>query len=172
MNLFFLRHGKAEPRGPKWRPDSKRPLTREGERRTAEVARGIQALGLSFDLILTSPYVRALRTAEILAEVYGAKKLFETSNLVVEADPKTIVDEINENFAAIEQIALVGHEPFMTRLISTLISGQGAAVAIDLKKAGLCKLSIQKLTLGKCARLNWLLTPRQLARVGQCAKGG
>ena len=172
MNLFFLRHGKAEPRSPKWRPDSKRPLTREGESRMAEVARGIQVLGLSFDLILTSPYVRALRTAEILAEVYGAKKLFETSNLVFEADPKNIVDEINDNFASVEQIALVGHEPFMSRLISTLISGQGAAAAIDLKKAGLCKLSVQKLAFGKCACLNWLLTARQLARLGQCSKGG
>jgi phosphohistidine phosphatase len=170
MNLFLLRHGKAEPPSPKWRPDSKRPLTREGEERMGEIARGIQALELSFDLILTSPYVRALRTAEIQAEVYGAKKLFETSNLVSEADPKNIVDEINENFASVEQVVLVGHEPFMTRIISTLISGQGAAVAIDLKKAGLCKLSVQKLAFGKCACLNWLLTPRQLALLGQRAK--
>ncbi len=172
MNLFFLRHGKAEPRSPKWRPDSKRPLTREGERKMAEVARGIQALGLSFDLILTSPYARALRTAEILAEVHGSKKVFETSNLVCEADPKKIVDEINENFAAAGQIVLVGHEPFMTRLISTLISGPGTAAAIDLKKAGLCKLSIQTLAFGKCACLEWLLTPRHLARLGQRGKGG
>jgi phosphohistidine phosphatase len=171
MNLFFLRHGKAESRGPKWRPDSKRPLTREGEEKMAEVARGIQALGLSFDLILTSPYARALRTAEILAEVYGSKKLFETSNLAAETDPQNIIDEINENFATVEQIALVGHEPFMTRLVSTLISGQGTAVAIELKKAGLCKLSVQKLAFGKCACLNWLLTPRQLACVGRRAKG-
>ncbi len=90
MNLFFLRHGKAEPRSPKWRPDSKRPLTREGEKAMADVARGIQVLELSFDLILTSPYARALRTAEILAENYGAKKLFETSNLVSDANPKTL----------------------------------------------------------------------------------
>ena len=170
MNLFFLRHGKAEPRSPKWRPDSKRPLTREGEEKMAEVARGIQALELSFDLILTSPYARALRTAEILAEVYGDRKLFETSNLASDADPNNIVDEINENFTSVEQIALVGHEPFMTRLISTLISGEGTAAAIDLKKAGLCKLSIQKLAFGKCACLEWLLTPRQLARLGQRAK--
>jgi phosphohistidine phosphatase len=170
MNLFFLRHGKAEPRSPKWRPDGKRPLTREGEKRMAEVARGAQALGLSFDLILTSPYARALRTAEILADIFGDKKLFETNNLVSEAEPKNIIDEINENFASVEQVVLVGHEPFMTRLISALISGEGGAAAIDLKKSGLCKLSIEKLTFGKCARLNWLLTPRQLTRLGGSAK--
>jgi phosphohistidine phosphatase len=171
MNLFFLRHAKAESRSPKWRPDSKRPVTREGEERMEEVARGAQALGLSFDLILTSPYARALRTAEILADVYGAKKLFETSNLAADAEPNKIIDEINENFASVEQIVLVGHEPFMTQLVSTLISGAGTPVAIDLKKAGLCKLSIQKLAFGKCACLDWLLTPRQLAALGQRLKG-
>lgn len=170
MNLFFLRHGKAEPRSPRWRPDSKRPLTRDGEKLMTEVARGAEALGLSFDLILTSPYVRALRTAEILADVYGAKKLFETKNLVSEADPKHIIDEINEHFASIKQIVLVGHEPYMTRLIGTLIAGPGVAIAIDLKKSGLCKLSIEKLVFGKCASLNWLLTPRHLARFGRTGR--
>jgi phosphohistidine phosphatase SixA len=54
MNVYFLRHGKAHPRSPNWRPDSKRPLTREGERGVSNVARGLKALGESFDLILTS----------------------------------------------------------------------------------------------------------------------
>ena len=70
MNLFFLRHGKAHPRGPNWQPDSRRPLTTEGEEQMFDVARGMRAFGLSFDLILASPFPRTLRTAEILAEVY------------------------------------------------------------------------------------------------------
>jgi phosphohistidine phosphatase len=167
MNLFFLRHGKAEARSLKWRPDGKRSLTREGEQKVAEIARGAEALGLSIDLILTSPYVRALRTAEIMAEVYGAKKLFETGNLVPDADPVKIIDEINENFASVGNIALVGHEPFLSGLISALVAGEAGAVAIELKKGGLCKLSVEKLALGKCARLNWLMTPRQLAMLGK-----
>jgi phosphohistidine phosphatase len=167
MNLFFLRHGKAEARSLKWRPDAKRPLTREGEQKVSDVARGAEALGLSFDLILTSPYVRALRTAEILAEVFGPKKLFETGNLIPDAEPTKIIDEINENFASVGNIALVGHEPFMSHLVSTLISGEAGVTAIELKKGGLCKLSVDKLVLGKCARLNWLMVPRQLAILGK-----
>ena len=46
MNLYFFRHGKAEARSLKWKPDGKRPLTREGAQKVEEVARGIQALGL------------------------------------------------------------------------------------------------------------------------------
>jgi phosphohistidine phosphatase len=168
MNLFFLRHGKAQPRGSIWASDSKRLLTPEGEKKMAEAVRGLQALELSFDLILSSPYARALRTAEILAEVYGAKKLFETNHLIPEASPRDIVDEINGNFASFEQVVLVGHEPFLSSLISTLVTG-GEALSIDLKKGALCKLSIEKLSFEKCARLDWLLTSGQLARLG---KGG
>jgi phosphohistidine phosphatase len=162
----LLRHGKAEPRSPKWRPDSKRPLTSEGEKSMFDVARGIKALDVSFDVILTSPYVRALRTAEILAEVYESQKLFETARLTPEAGVKDILEEVNENFSAAGGIVLVGHEPFLSGLISTLLTGE-AGMAMEFKKAGFCKLTIEKLIFGKCASLNWLLTPRQLARMGK-----
>jgi phosphohistidine phosphatase len=169
MNLFFLRHGKAFPRSAKWRPDSKRPLTREGEKRVMEAARGLQALGVSFDLILTSPYARALRTAEIVARVYGARKLFETNRLVPEAPLKDIIDEINGNFSSFETVVLVGHEPFLSKLISTLLSGDDT-LSIDLKKGALCKLSVQKLACAECASLDWLMTGRQLSRLGRTRK--
>jgi hypothetical protein len=40
-------------------------------------------------------------------------------------------------------------------------------MGLELKKAGFCKLTIEKLVFGKCARLNWLLTPKQLDRLGK-----
>jgi len=166
MNLFFLRHGKAHPRGPKFRPDSERPLTREGEETMSEVARGMKELELTFDLILTSPYARALRTAEILAEVYRSKKMFVTNNLVPEADPKDLIDEIAQNFVSLENIVLVGHEPYLSGLISVLLTGNSDTV-IDLKKAGLCLLTVKDLRLGKCASLSWLLKPSHLAALGK-----
>jgi phosphohistidine phosphatase len=134
MNLFLLRHGKAEPRSPKWRPDSKRPLTAEGEDSMFAVARGIKALDVSFDVILTSPYARALRTAEILAEVYESEKLFETARLAPEAGANGIIDEVNENFSAAGHIVLVGHEPFLSRLIAALLTGEGG-MSLELKPA-------------------------------------
>jgi phosphohistidine phosphatase len=159
MNLFFLRHGKAHPRGPQWRPDSKRPLTREGETKMFDVARGFQAMDVSFDMILTSPYARALRTAEIVAEVYKSRKPIATSRLAPNAGAQEIIDEIHEDFSSAEGIVLVGHEPGLSRLISTLLTGE-EGMATELKKAGLCKLEIKNLFFGKCARLHWLLTPK------------
>jgi phosphohistidine phosphatase len=166
MNLFFLRHAKAFPRGPKFRPDSKRPLTREGEKAMCEAAAGIRRLELGFDLILASPYSRALRTAEILAEAHDSKKLFVTRHLAADADPREVVAEINDNFGALENIALVGHEPFLSGLISVLLTGQ-PGMKMDFKKGALCKLSVEDLRFGDCATLCWLLTPRQLARLGK-----
>jgi phosphohistidine phosphatase len=164
MNLFLLRHGKACARSPKWRPDGTRPLTRDGEKRMFAVARGIQSLELSFDLILTSPYLRAFRTAEILGEVFEPKKVFETKNLIAEAEPKAVIDEINENFSNLTEVVLVGHEPFLSRLISVLLSGKDD-MSIDLRKGGFCKLSVKNLCFGRCASLDWLMTPRQLVRL-------
>jgi len=169
MNLFFLRHAKACPSGPKCRPDSKRPLTREGEKTVRELAAGIEKLDLSFDLILTSPYARALRTAEILAEAHDSKKLFVTNHLAAEAGPQEVVTEIVENFSTLENIALVGHEPFLSGLISVLLTGK-PGMKIDFKKAALCKLSVEELRFGDCASLCWLLTPRQLSRLGKRRK--
>jgi phosphohistidine phosphatase len=166
MNLFFLRHAKACARSRKWRPDATRPLTRDGEKKMFEAARGIQTLDLSFDLILTSPYIRAFRTAEILGEVFSSKKVFETRNLIPEAEPKGIIDEINENFSTLRQIVLVSHEPFMTRLISVLLSGKDT-LSIKLRKGGFCQLSVKNLSFGPCASLDWLMTPRQLARLAR-----
>jgi phosphohistidine phosphatase len=169
MNLFFLRHAKACPRGPKYRPDSKRPLTREGERAARQAASGIRRLDLSFDLILASPYARALRTAEILADAYDSKKLFVTGHLAADADPREVVAEINDNFRALENVVLVGHEPFLSGLISILLTGK-PGMKIDFKKAALCKLTVEDLRFGECATLCWLLTPRQLARLAKRAK--
>jgi phosphohistidine phosphatase len=169
MNLYFLRHAKACPRGPKYRPDSKRPLTREGEKAMRQTAAGIQKLDLSFDLILASPYVRALRTAEILAEAYESKKLFVTRHLAADAAPRDVVEEIMENFGTLENIVLVGHEPFLSGLISILLSGK-PGMKIDFKKAALCKLSVEDLRFGDCATLCWLLTPRHLARLAKRGK--
>lgn len=166
MNLYFLRHGKACERSPRWRPDSTRPLTRDGEDKMFDVARGLQNLDLTFDSILTSPYARAFRTAEIVAEVFKSKKLVESENLVPGADPNALVAEINRNLARMKNILLVGHEPFLSKMISVLLSGTDK-LSIEMRKAGCCNLLVNRLAFSQCACLEWLVTPRQLARLGK-----
>ena len=59
---------------------------------------------------------------------------------------------------------LVGHEPYLGRLISTLLTG-GPDLTLTLKKGGLCKLTVSRLRYGRCATLEWLLTPRQMIAI-------
>ena len=165
MNLYFLRHGKAAPRGAMGH-DEKRPLTPEGENLAKRVAKGIVELGLEFDLIITSPFVRAAKTAEITACVLKTGKLWTTPNLASEGNPRKLIDEINDNYGTLQSVMLVGHEPYMTTLMSVLLSGD-QGVQIDLKKSGLAKLDVSNLRFGKCATLEWLLLPRHLQKLGK-----
>ena len=164
MNLYLLRHAKSEPRSDIFKPDRKRPISLEGEKIMRKAAEAMLESGLDLDLIITSPYVRTLQTAQILAKVYATDKLWTSPNLAVEGDQQKLIGEINDNYPSLQNIILVGHEPFLSTLMSTLLTGT-EGLEVDFKKSGLAKLAIEDLRYGKCAKLEWLLTPRQLQRL-------
>jgi len=165
MNLFCLRHGVAVERDPQSFPDdSRRPLTLKGEDRVRLVCDAMQALELSFDGIISSPFLRARQTAEIVANGLGLRRDLQfREELTPTGDPKALLRFINRRQPAPENLLLVGHEPYLSELVSVLICGQPDA-AIDLKKNGLAKLEVPgRLKYSRCATLIWLLSPRQLA---------
>ena len=164
MNLYILRHGIAVEHGaPGYAKDADRPLTPEGERKLAQAAEAMEALDLTFDLILSSPYVRARQTAEIIAEAFHARKRLEFSaSLACGGDTKELVAYLNRLQPLPDNVLLVGHEPYLSGLISLLVAGTECA-GVVLKKGGLCRLSTESLRHGRCAALMWLLTPKQLA---------
>ena len=161
MNLFLLRHGLAvEQTLPGYKLDSDRPLTAEGRTKTKRIAALLSHLEISFDLILTSPYVRARQTAEIVAEVLGASKKLKTSKHLAPGNHlKELVEELNHPDRALNEVLLVGHEPDLTRSISILVTGK-PGLALELKKGGVCKLEVAALRPSGCATLQWLLTPK------------
>lgn len=163
MNIFILRHGIAVERGTKgFEKDSVRPLTPKGKRQLRKSAAAMRQMKLRFDLILSSPYERAKRTAEIIAEELKLKKRLKFSDLLkYENEPVELVGHLTILKPAPKNLLLVGHEPYLSRLISWLTSGN-EEMAMDLKKGGLCKLEVEKLTVKKCAQLAWLLTPKQM----------
>jgi phosphohistidine phosphatase len=163
MNVFILRHGLAvEPGSPGYTQDSERPLTPKGKQQLMKVAKGMRRLGLDFDLILASPYVRARQTADIVAKTLKLKKRLDYSEaLTPSGSPKELIDYLNRLDPRPEDVLLVGHEPYLSQLISLLISGE-TGLAISMKKGGLCKLSADSLRADRCATLEWLLMPRML----------
>src|SRR5206468_1010259 len=158
MNLYILRHGIAMERSEWRKKDSDRPLTEEGLRKMKKIARGMKRLELSFDWILTSPYRRAYDTAQIVADALKARKTLKVLKaLASDGNPEQLMRNLALNYLSRENLLLVGHEPYLTRLISTLI-GSDEPLGIALKKGGLCKLTADSLHYGPCASLEWLLT--------------
>ena len=161
MNVFILRHGIAVERGTKgFEKDSERPLTAKGKRQLRNSAAAMKRMKLRFDLILSSPYVRARQTAEIVAEELKLKKRLKLSDtLKYENNPEAMISQITTLKPMPKNLLLVGHEPYLSNLISRLVSGNGN-MAMDFKKGGLCKVEVENLREGTTAQLVWLLTPK------------
>ncbi|HMP81593.1 MAG TPA: phosphohistidine phosphatase SixA [Verrucomicrobiota bacterium] len=161
MNIYLLRHGIAVERGTRgFENDADRPLTLKGEERMKSIARAMREMGLEFDLILTSPYVRARHTAEIVADEFKARNILQNSEqLACGGDAKKLVSELTR--LKPDNVLLSGHEPYLSELISTLVFGD-AGGSVLMKKGGLCKLSTDAIKYGRCATLELLLAPRQM----------
>jgi phosphohistidine phosphatase len=162
--LYFLRHGLAGQFGdPQYKDDSLRPLTAQGKEKMHREAKGIQALGLSFDAILSSPYLRAKQTAEIVAQAFKIKhkEIYLTNNLLPPASAKKLLKELHSRFPRSKNILLVGHEPHLTGLISSLLKSE-TPLNIELKKGALCCIRLDQTSKGIYASLIWLLSPQQL----------
>lgn len=165
MDLFLLRHGIAIDRGtPGYEDenDSQRPLTSKGAARIHRIAQAAKRLRLKFDLILSSPYLRAQQTAQVVASFYKMEdRLHLTGNLIPAAHASALIGEIHETYASALSILLVGHEPYLSGLTSMLLAGD-ENMMITFKKGGLCKLSVDELRYDRCATLEWLMTPKQM----------
>lgn len=168
MKLYVIRHAIAVEAGdPGDEGDSQRPLTNKGREKMKKIAQGLRELEILPDLILSSPSERTMETAKILAKKLDVKKdkLVSTPHLGSGGDPAQLIHEIKEKYSAHDTIAIVGHEPYLSSLISVLVSGE-ANVSLGLKKGSVCCLSVETLQYGKCAQMDWLLSPSQLVEIG------
>ena len=163
MNLYLIRHAIAEEESPSGE-DSQRELTDKGAKKMRLIAKGLRTLGVDFDLILSSPYVRAVQTAEILSEVFKKKKFVLSDHLTPMGDIDLLIAEINEKYS-VNSLAIVGHEPYLSGLVSLLTAG-GTPVEMTFKKGGVCHLSTDDLHHTHKATLEWLLTPGVLVEIG------
>lgn len=165
MNLYIVRHAIAVDREDfEGKDDSQRPLTNRGRRKMKKIARGLRQLGVKFDMILSSPYVRARETAEILAAEYKMKEEPVLSEkLVPPGDFDQLIDEINAASHG-GSLAIVGHEPMLSEFVSFLALG-GPGLAVTMKKGGVCCLSADNFGKGQRATVEWLLTPGILVKL-------
>lgn len=163
MEIVFLRHAPAAGRKD-WartgRPDSRRPLTRDGRGVARAVAKGLAALIGTADLVATSPWARAKETARAAAKALGAP-LVESPLLLPRRSPASLAAWLSGLEG--ERVVLVGHEPHLSRVASWLMTG-GRRPIIGLKKAQALLLETKKAAPGSAVLL-WSLPPRVLRRL-------
>lgn len=167
MDVYILRHGIAVERGTVgYERDFDRPLTPDGEQKVRRISKAIRYLDLRFDAILSSPFVRARETAEVVAATLSLRnKVQIRDSLGADAQPRELLAELMASKPSPRSLLLVGHEPYLSTLVSLIITGT-AKPCVTLKKAGLCKLSVEQLRAGRCGTLDWLLTPKQMLLMG------
>ncbi|MFP4079770.1 MAG: SixA phosphatase family protein [Ectothiorhodospira sp.] len=163
--LILVRHsqaGDADAFARTGQEDHLRPLTPRGVARMDEAALGLASLLKGEVTLLTSPYVRARQTTEILARALPTRAVKESPELVPEADParqmawmRGLGKELPPN------VILVGHEPNLSLLAGWLLTGRHHA-PVRMKKGGACALTLEKDCREGRAVLQWLLTQRQL----------
>lgn len=168
MDLYLLRHGKAEDAG-QGITDAERKLTKKGRDELTGVVEWMVTQDLIFDIIATSPLVRASETAEIVAEGLGMPKKPKVWKVLVPGgDPDDVCREIDGQAGA-EALLLVGHEPLLSSLISRIIAGNEKA-GIVMTKGALAKIRNYSFSERPSGELHWLITAKQMGGTGHHPK--
>jgi len=115
MELFLFRHAEAEPRTAEL-PDERRSLTSKGREHFARGTKGLERLGIELDRIYHSPWLRAIESAELLSLCLDGETV--VTPLLAQPPSRELLDLLEG-----EQVALVGHEPWLSDLLGWLLFG-------------------------------------------------
>ena len=171
MRLHLLRHAIAAPRDPaRWQDDRARPLTAEGDRRMRRAARGMRRLGLRFDVILSSPLVRAVETARIVHDSGGSRTDLRLLKPLAPGGGSGGVYAALEGLPPQSRVLLVGHEPDLGLLAASLVLDRRGEMPLQFKKGGLCRIDTEGVPRPGSGRLVFHMTPRILRRLGVVAR--
>ena len=138
-------------------------VTDEGRKRMKQAARGLRHLVPEIDLLATSPLTRAAQTAAILDAVYGGLEEVEIDELTPEASPADFLRWLRQRKE--ETVAVVGHEPSISLILSWLLTGAERQI-LSFRKGGACLVEFPGEIGGGTATLLWALTPGQLREIG------
>jgi phosphohistidine phosphatase len=166
MKLLIIRHGPAGDRA-EWeaegRDDRLRPLTSQGKKEMRRVAEGLATLVPRIDVLATSPLVRAVQTAEIVASQYDCDTV-TVEVLAPGNDPEKVVGWLRGQRG--DTVAVVGHEPDLSSVACYLLTGKPSSF-LTLKKCGTCLLELSDPPGPGQVTLEWLLIPRVLKQLAK-----
>ena len=165
MVIYFLRHANAGQKhfsSPE--KDEKRPIDKIGEVQSRDVGRALAYIGVTVNVIISSPLTRAVQTASIVAAELGhEEKVMLDAALRPEATFEQFRALLNRHKDKLA-IMVVGHDPSMTEFVNRVLSGGRPMAAIEMKKAGVAKVEVE---LRRPAILRWCMTPKVVQRIQQ-----
>ncbi|MBN9659819.1 MAG: histidine phosphatase family protein [Acidobacteria bacterium] len=157
MQIYILRHGIAEDPSAGQR-DSDRALTLEGRKKLQATLKRAFSSGVAPTLILTSPYKRAVQTAEIAVKAFNfTGDVLQTQALTPDSDPAAAWEELrlHRDHA---QILCSSHEPLCGQLAAFLLAAP--SLEIDYKKGALMRIDVVSAGPRPRGVLKWLLAPK------------
>jgi len=158
MILYIVRHSDAVPSGTPGVPEDERPLTDKGTKKMREIARGLAAVDVKPELILSSPLPRARRTAEIVAEEMGGGIPLKLSDALSPSGNRSALYREFRTDRKLSAVMIVGHQPALGEIAGEIAWGS-AEHYLELKKGGVCALEVGRLDPTPAGTLLWLLTP-------------
>jgi phosphohistidine phosphatase len=168
--VLLLRHGIAEAPSPGC-VDEERRLTVEGARVLAEVAAGMRALALPVEAIVSSPLRRARETAAIVAAAFRVEDRIDALRAL---EPGAGPDAAIAALAAYREasgVLVVGHQPDLGEIASTILVGTPGLVPLPFGTAGLAGIAVTALPLRAPGVLEFFLTADQVCRIGRAVGG-
>ena len=154
MQLLFLRHGPAESKDGWIGDEEGRPLTAQGKLLVRDVACSLTRLKTRPELVLTSPYVRARQTAEIVGECLGAPDKVVIDKRLAPGFGVKQLEKVVRDYSDVSVLMLVGHDPDFSELVRTVTGGG----RLSVRKGGLAHVEIPDHKVMK-GRLVSLLVP-------------
>jgi len=137
MHIYLLRHGDAS--SDSRYNDNDRPLTELGVSQATLIGTLLQRINIVFDVVLSSPLKRAIDTTSIVLSKINNHQIAASELLVNKSDPQKLFDHLNE--LNVSSLLLVGHEPYLSELISLLIGGN-QSTKIEMRKCSLALVDI------------------------------
>jgi phosphohistidine phosphatase len=162
LYVYLIRHAVAHKREQeRWPDDSRRPLTPEGEEEFQVAARGLARVVPEVELLLSSPYERAWRTAEILAEQAGWPVPEKHPALEPDVPPEKVVMAL-QTYQGKQSIALTGHRPCLPELAVYMLTSDVGGADMKIKKGGVVCIECDDAPKAGAGKLRWLFTPKVL----------
>lgn len=161
IHLYLVRHGIAED-GKPGQPDDFRGLTAEGRDRFRRAAKAFARLGEPLDFLFTSPLVRAVQTAELLAVALGKDDVQVLPELAPPVPAAELFAELGKLVKDGQSVAVVGHDPQMSAAV-TLAAGLNPqeAMRLEFRKGAIVRIDVKALPKTQPATPRWWMRPKK-----------